>query len=53
MSRIQIADLNSSEYSYISDINNGEISTVIGGFWSVAIRLAVLGVKIAIKIVKK
>jgi hypothetical protein len=40
MSRIQIADLNSSEYSFISDVNNREISCVIGG-WVLAIRLII------------
>jgi hypothetical protein len=39
MSRIQIADLNSSEYSYISDVNNNEMSTTIGGWWWIPIRL--------------
>jgi len=52
MSRIQINDLNSSEYSYISDVNNDEMSFVIGG-WVFAVRLAGWGISIAIRIASK
>jgi hypothetical protein len=52
MSRIQIADLNSSNYNYILDVNNDEMSFVIGG-WVFALRAAGWGISIAIRIASK
>jgi hypothetical protein len=32
MSRIQIADLNSSEFGFLYDVNDAEILAIVGGF---------------------
>lgn len=32
MSRIQIADLNSSEFGFLYDVNDAEILAITGGF---------------------
>ena len=33
MSRIQIADLNSSEFSLLYDVNDAEMLAIVGGGW--------------------
>ena len=33
MSRIQIADLNSSEFGFLYDVNDAEMVAIIGGSW--------------------
>jgi hypothetical protein len=33
MSRIQIADLNSSEFGFLYDVNDAEMLAIIGGGW--------------------
>jgi hypothetical protein len=33
MSRIQIADLNSSEFGFLYDVNDAEMLAIIGGSW--------------------
>jgi hypothetical protein len=33
MSRIQIADLNSSEFGFMYDVNDAEMLAIIGGGW--------------------
>jgi hypothetical protein len=52
MSRIQIADLNSSNYNYISEVNKNEMSFVVGG-WVFAVKIAIGGIKLAIRIASK
>ena len=33
MSRIQIADLNSSEFGFLYDVNDAEMLAIVGGSW--------------------
>jgi hypothetical protein len=33
MSRIQIADLNSSEFGFLYDVNDAEMLAIVGGGW--------------------
>ena len=47
MSRIQIDDLNSSEFSFLSDVNDAEMLGIVGGrrwrrFFRAAIGVAIL-----------